>query len=888
MAVSLGNSASKNSPAMSRRRSSSLTPLQVSVNDGPQQNWAEQFDFDNIINVNDDGYNHLQNASNDLWQEFANSDNIIDQHDFSDYPPLNEAAPAAPYFQSSDPWQLNGIRADTLFGLDDSARRESIQLLTKGTRFSIPQGDSQLVDPQLFGNSNSNLYSSGEAQNQAYQLSQLQDYYYQPFEGMPSGMPTAPAPFPAVDSIAQHQSEVQRVPHFYKRQRVDAVDDDHTQRLPKMLRTSRTPSGEKPANTPSYTSRPSPRYSSSSASSSGHAKRRHEYLRVNRQANLAKRSSGVTIYNSEKPQLDNTKHWVRTNATTKGITSRTGKINNYRAPYELQDHPIGDWGKFKYTKNGEIAASTLSAKQIYDFIMKYPRDSKKGHKLILWIQNTPTDSARRYLSESWSCCRFEGCPNRNKAYQDRPKGSIIHGHYRVAFDEKWHLYRENADPFLPSFYVHLYCMERFLDFPFIVQNADVRPDTRTFQREPKGRWACSLNEQACWGILKDFLAYVQKKRLNELPEFANYPVHDRSIRGEKQRKEFHKCTLTYWMNYFQRELRPPAQIEQFGGRRFKPSNVIIHNGDLEMIFWDKKHGPQASKKNKNLKFNNDDEKDDDDGILLPKRYRQDPQLVMIFNELMDLYDRKMGNRKRRNPDIPRPTQKNKRVFGVRNTINADADGESEDELPQYDPNDAGNNSDADEDFIGHQRLSESPSRRSKRIQDREKDGKVVNFAEPQTPSLFVPELPESASSFDVHAAQADLEAWLSETPKDIPDDILGEFELTHDQIDDLDQYALTNLFRKRLSSGLSSPHFTPERLASIMRRVSHLKPHSPVSLSPSTKKRLSVSIGGTTTQTFEKGSPPAQVSRSLRTRPRLLTSDFDLKRTAGGRISKLR
>ncbi|KAH7128399.1 hypothetical protein B0J11DRAFT_603596 [Dendryphion nanum] len=846
MAGSPGMSVNKTSPAMSQRRSSSLKSQQGNINNAPQQNWTEQFDFDKFIETNEAKQNNLQPTDNGLWSGFGVHGDIVHQHDFTNYPPLDDAAPVAPYFQSSDPWQLNGIGADTFTGLDDSARRESIQLLTSGMRFSIPHSDFQFMDPQLFPSS----YCPEQIQYQAYNIPQV-DYSYQPFEGVPNAMPTNPTLFTAADSVPQQHSDGQHISQLNKRKRVDSHDDDHIQSSPKQLRTSRTHSGEDPANTPSYTTSRSPRYSSSSALSYGNRKRHHDYLRVNRQANFSKRFSGIPSYNSEKPQLDNTKHWVRTNATTKGLTTRTGKINNYKAPYKMQDHPIGNWGNFKYTDNGEIAAKTLSAKQIYDFIMKYPRNSSKGHKLILWIQNTPTDSARRYLSESWSCCRFEGCPNRNKAYQDRPKGSIIHGHYRVAFDEKWHLYRENADPFLPSFYVHLYCMERFLDFPFIVQNADVRPDTRTFQREPKGRWTCSLNEQACWGILKDFLDYAQKKRTNELPEFANYPAHDRSIRGERQEKKFHKCTLTYWMNYFQRELRPPAQIEQFGGRKFKPSNVIIHNGDLEMIFWDKKHGPQAGKKNRKRRVVNDDDDDDedeeDDGLLLPKRYRNDPQLVTIFNELMDLYDRKMGNRKRRNPDIPRPVQKNRRLFNVKDTINADADGESDDELPQYDPNGAGNNSDADEDFSGHRQTSESyASRRSKRIQDRENDGKILNFEEPQTPSLFVPELALSTSSFDVDTAQADLEAWLSQAPKEIPDDILGEFQLTHEQIDDLDEYDLSALLRRRISSGLSSPLFTPERLASIMRRASHLKPQSPVSLSPSSKEKLSVSIGGTT------------------------------------------
>jgi hypothetical protein len=271
------------------------------------------------------------------------------------------------------------------------------------------------------------------------------------------------------------------------------------------------------------------------------------------------------------------------------LTSRTTKINEYD-PDEAYDHslphPLGDWKgpktHFKYTKNLELLEKTYTVRQIKEFIYEYPKNVK-GARLKLWIQKAPTDNARRYPSEDASKCRFKDCP-----IQMSLNGSILHGHYRVAFDETWHKYGENADPYMCAGFAHLYCMERFLNFPDVCRRADVEVDCRALTNEPKGKFAGGLGGSPEVNIARNFVERCKAGRVKEV--IPNYPDHNEYKLGEPKP---HKQTLTYVMTDEKCKHRPRAQKKQFEERGLKASHIMVHKGDLEMIVREKTKNKQA-------------------------------------------------------------------------------------------------------------------------------------------------------------------------------------------------------------------------------------------------------------------------------------------------------
>jgi hypothetical protein len=300
----------------------------------------------------------------------------------------------------------------------------------------------------------------------------------------------------------------------------------------------------------------------------------------------------LVVKAGEKPKKCAEKPWVRTNNITKGETTRTTRINQYTEngpDYKTKDLPYGDWSStnfnFEYSLNfgmHEFKKRTMSARQIHEYITEYPAPGK----LRLWIQPTASDAARRYASSTHSHCRFEKCPMRKWTH----KGTIGVGDYRVAFDEKHKTYGLGVvSPYDCTGFVHLYCMERFLDFAHICEVADVRVDTRgDMPREPKGHFsgAFGSKNQAEAELAKKFVSAAKKGRLSETYEFSQYPVHDVSLRGEPKQ---HDRTLIHTLFMMNMEHRAPSQMKQFIVQRtVKPGSFPIHRGDMEIKLVDKK------------------------------------------------------------------------------------------------------------------------------------------------------------------------------------------------------------------------------------------------------------------------------------------------------------
>lgn len=162
---------------------------------------------------------------------------------------------------------------------------------------------------------------------------------------------------------------------------------------------------------------------------------------------------------------------------------------------------------FRYSSEGELTPGvTYTVPQILEYLGEHPLHSRFGpqgdidtHRstLKLWVQKAPADSAHRYPTPVSSKCRFEDCPKDNN--------TITKGESRVCFDEiNPDNYSFNPNPFHNAGYVHLYCLEHFLDFPDICKKLNVLPDSRQLA-EGKNPMAINKDESSQAKIVKEFV-----------------------------------------------------------------------------------------------------------------------------------------------------------------------------------------------------------------------------------------------------------------------------------------------------------------------------------------------------------------------------------------------
>jgi hypothetical protein len=388
--------------------------------------------------------------------------------------------------------------------------------------------------------------------------------YPDPGQQLPTYAPYfAPAPAPA---LAQRQ-------------------EDKPAEAPSSRRSTSGGYGRRTSSTGSYANR--------SATNTGEEHwRGAEQLAANKRKSVAIPLHSREQLMGQKPKKDPTIAHHRPNATTLGKTTRTGKINEMakvKANYpEIAVHPQLKKGwtskqtknTYKYTAQGEWKKETMSAAEIRDFILEYPQDKDKGVKLNLWIQRAPADSGTRYPTQTWSQCRFSECPMRK---QGGP-GTILHGHYRVAFDEQSYAANKYVpyDPHLAAgAYTHLYCFERFLDLEYICKKANVLVDNRTFAQEPKGNFQASLAGQAEFEPANSFVGTcIDQLNINEVPDFKDYPRHKDYARNNLRKP--HEQTLTFKMSRAKTFNRPTAQLKSFICRGLGPTHILLNNGDVDM------------------------------------------------------------------------------------------------------------------------------------------------------------------------------------------------------------------------------------------------------------------------------------------------------------------
>jgi hypothetical protein len=268
----------------------------------------------------------------------------------------------------------------------------------------------------------------------------------------------------------------------------------------------------------------------------------------------------------------------RVTKAEKAKNNRTQKIIDFKP----EDHYIplslvpeawtGEESKciFNYNVRGElIPGESFSIAQMTEYLYKHPLqsqkkfvDTKQTNGLRIWIQKAPTDAMRRFMNDKSVLCRFENC-----VVADR---KILIGHPRLAFDEQSHK-RARFDPFIYAGLVHLYCAERFLDFPKLVRDLDVQVDDRTLEQETDGANRMKLE----FHMLRVARAFVKTCLKKTLP--GGYPDPEESAQWHYRGTLCHRL----WRAKLDHEFPVRAEARAVHGNR--PTQWPNHLGDLERL-----------------------------------------------------------------------------------------------------------------------------------------------------------------------------------------------------------------------------------------------------------------------------------------------------------------
>ena len=251
---------------------------------------------------------------------------------------------------------------------------------------------------------------------------------------------------------------------------------------------------------------------------------------------------------------------IRGDNPDKQINPRTEKILAFKPEehYTTLKRPPKPWDVFRYTDQGELQSNEYySPEEIRRFLYENPQHRKKG--LILWIQRKPADCGRRYPNYASQRCRFKDCAARHNL--------IGSGQYRVAFDQMSPK-GKNYDPHYNAGYVHLYCLEKFLDFPKICRDLVVRAEDRNLPEEPKqhNNMALSMKQEV------DFAnSFVAQCKEGEIPN--RYPHY-------KMRNRPHDGTLCHALSTVKVNFEPQTAKKRRMQRGTKTA-IELHMGDLE-------------------------------------------------------------------------------------------------------------------------------------------------------------------------------------------------------------------------------------------------------------------------------------------------------------------
>ncbi|KAI9810087.1 MAG: hypothetical protein M1827_006698 [Pycnora praestabilis] len=367
-----------------------------------------------------------------------------------------------------------------------------------------------------------------------------------------------------------------------------------------------------------------------------------------KQTRAAKREKAKVVaanLKPQKPKVDPSKEFVRVNTSTQGLNKRPAKCSEFDPGLVYDELPQTPrpWGDFHYTSHGELATGEkYDAAQMIQYLYNHPlhfdestgMQDRKHSKLRLWIQQVPSDSARRYATATSSRCRFEECFG--------PKNVCNVGHYRVAFDEQGHDRSRNLDPFINAGYVHLYCLEKLMDLPTLVKDLNFRPENRILEDEFQGKNAMSLGDKAALRTARKFIGDCTR---DACPH--DYP---RNIDHPDLTQKPHEGTLAHRITVAKLSQESPARQRARMNRGEKPTNISVHLGNLEMVIEAKDdariakiQAREAEKGKRKRKVEDDDDDDDDLG---------DERDTIVFASPSASGAKKIRRTKKRKADFP--------------------------------------------------------------------------------------------------------------------------------------------------------------------------------------------------------------------------------------------
>lgn len=282
-------------------------------------------------------------------------------------------------------------------------------------------------------------------------------------------------------------------------------------------------------------------------------------------------------------------------------TQRNRTYVENRAYTPLKQAPK-TWDIFEYTKDGELDPSRLfSPEEIKRYLFDHPlhqghRDLKES-QLKLRVHKTPASSAKRF--PNGLRCRFKDCPMR----------TINQGQLLVVADELSVQYPDH-DFFLNAAYFHLYCIERFLDFPEISARLNVSAEGRNARKEEnrKNRFCLSLGQEE--KVVQDFVEAnrssnsqptTNRRRVGGNPWVAHLPrpvsewlpSHDQSSLPYKGTLS-HQLFLTKLHYGGRGRINLRKDRERRAG--YEGANITRHLGDLkkeaEMRQYSRRHRNQ--------------------------------------------------------------------------------------------------------------------------------------------------------------------------------------------------------------------------------------------------------------------------------------------------------
>ena len=237
--------------------------------------------------------------------------------------------------------------------------------------------------------------------------------------------------------------------------------------------------------------------------------------------------------------------------------------------YLKLDSRPAEWNIFSYNEHGELKAGQIfTVDEVYTYLYHHPLHTlsngqfnpKKGG-LKLWIQRNPSDSKDRYGESCSSRCRFKDCVAENHL--------IGQGQVRVCWDEL-SCRGQNLDPFFNAGYVHLWCLERFMDFPKICQTLQVKVEDRNLAHEPNGRNKMTLRSVREVGEAERF---IRKCEQGKVP--SSYPHFQTPNRP-------YENTLNHRLYVNKIASETPSIRKTREDRGNRRSTLSWHKGDLEM------------------------------------------------------------------------------------------------------------------------------------------------------------------------------------------------------------------------------------------------------------------------------------------------------------------